>query len=157
MYKIAIPSRERALNISNKTLKLLNKYSIDIQRIFIFVKEDELETYKKELPNYNIICGSDTISKQRESISDYFEENELIVSLDDDVTDILCNGKSLENLDIFINDTFSLLKENNLTLCGIYPVNNKFFLKNTITTDLRFCIGQMKMFINKKRLENIIY
>ena len=157
MYKIAIPSKERALNISNKTLKLLNKYSIDIQRIFIFVKEDELETYKKELPNYNIICGSDTISKQRESISDYFEENELIVSLDDDVTDILCNGKSLENLDIFINDTFSLLKENNLTLCGIYPVNNKFFLKNTITTDLRFCIGQMKMFINKKGLEKRTY
>ena len=77
--------------------------------------------------------------------------------MDDDVSNILCNGKSLDNLDIFITDTFSLLKENNLTLCGIYPVNNPFFLKNTITTDLRFCIGQMKIFINKKRLEKRTY
>ena len=153
MYKIVIPSHKRSTIIQTKTLNLLANHNIDKSNIFIFVEPDELDIYKEQLPDYNIKIGDIGIHKQREAISNYFDENEKIVSFDDDVSEIYENSKPLENLDVFIKDTFELLQTNNLTLAGIYPINNQFFCKNTITTDLRFCIGQMKMFINKKHLE----
>ena len=67
------------------------------------------------------------------------------------------HGKPIINLDIFIKDAFHLLLDNQLTLAGVYPTNNEFFTKDTITTDLRFLIGQFKIFINKKQLERRSY
>jgi len=156
-YKIAIPSYKRSDIIKDKVLKLLEKHSIDKSKIFIFVEEDEIEKYKSVLPDYHIVKGEKGIGKQRERISNYFTTNEIIVSIDDDVEDVLEHSKSIINLDIFINDSINLMIDNRLTLCGVYPVNNYFFIKNTITTDLRFCIGQFKIFINKKHLEKRDY
>ena len=156
-YKIAIPSYKRSDIIKDKVLKLLEKHSIDKSKIFIFVEESEIEKYKSVLPEYHIVKGEKGIGKQRERISNYFTTNEIIVSIDDDVEDVLEHSKSIINLDIFINDSINLLLDNRLTLCGLYPVNNYFFIKNTITTDLRFCIGQFKIFINKKHLEKRDY
>jgi len=156
-YYICIPSHKRSAIIKEKVLNLLEKHSISKQQIFIFVEESEMAEYKLVLPDYNIIQGSKGIARQREKISEYFEDNHFIVSIDDDVSDILDHGKPIINLDIFIKDSFHLLLDNQLTLAGVYPVNNEFFTKDTITTDLRFCIGQFKIFINKKQLENRDY
>ena len=45
----------------------------------------------------------------------------------------------------------------NLSLAGIYPTNNPYFFKEDDTKDLRFCIGQLKMFINKRHVEEREY
>ena len=156
-YSICIPSHKRSDIIKDKVLNLLKKHSISKEQIFIFVEEKEIEEYKSKLPEYNIVKGSNCIAGQREKISEYFEENHFIVSLDDDVSEIMDHGKPIINLDIFIKDAFHLLLDNQLTLAGCYPVNNEFFTKNTITTDLRFLIGQFKIFINKKQLEKRDY
>ena len=157
MYKIAIPSFKREKIIKDKTLTLLDKHNINKKDIYIFVEKTEIEKYKNELPNYNIVAGAKGIGKQRTAISNYFEDNQVIVSLDDDVEEILDNGKPLANLHYFIKDTINFLNAHHLTLAGIYPVNNNYFTKNTITIDNRFLIGQFKIFINKKHLENRSY
>jgi len=156
-YSIAIPSHKRSDIIKDKVLTLLEKHSISKDKIFIFVEENEIEQYKLRLPEYNIIQGSKGIAGQREKISEYFEENHFIVSIDDDVCEIFDHSKPIINLDIFIKDSFHLLLDNQFTLAGVYPINNEFFTKDTITTDLRFCIGQFKMFINKKQIERRHY
>jgi len=157
MYSIAIPSYKRSDIIKNKVLKLLDNHSINKNQIFIFVEEKEIETYKEVLPGYNIVKGEKGIGKQRQAISDYFPTNEFIVSIDDDVSEIYEHNKPIINLDLFIKDTINLLLDNQLSLAGVYPVNNYFFCKSTITTDLRFLIGQFKIFINKKQLERRSY
>ena len=156
-YSIVIPSHKRSDIIKDKVLKLLESYSISKSKIFIFVEEKEIEIYKNKLSEYQIIKGASGIGKQREAISNYFSANEFIVSIDDDVEQIYEHNKPIINLDIFIKDSFNLLLDNGLTLAGVYPTNNYFFCKNTITCDLRFCIGQFKMFINKKHLEKRNY
>ena len=156
-YSIAIPSHKRSDIIESKVLKLLRKHNIPKKQIYIFVAPDEIETYSSKLPSYQIVEGENGIGKQRQKISDYFEQNHFIVSIDDDLCEIMDHSKPIINLDIFIKDSFHLLLDNQLTLAGVYPVNNEFFTKNTITTDLRFCIGQFKIFINKKQLENRHY
>jgi len=157
MYKIVIPSHKREKIIKEKTLTLLDKHNIKKKDIYIFVEKSQIEKYKNELPKYNIVAGAKGIANQRIAISNYFEDNEIIVSLDDDVEEILDNGKPLANLHYFIKDTINFLNAHNLTLAGIYPVNNNYFTKNTITIDNRFLIGQFKIFINKKHLEKRNY
>ena len=157
MYSIAIPSYKRSDIIKDKVLKLLDNHSINKNQIFIFVEESEIETYKAVLPEYQIVKGEKGIGKQRQAISDYFTTNEFIVSIDDDVSNIYEHNKPIINLDLFIKDTINLLLDNQLTLAGVYPTNNYFFCKNTITCDNRFLIGQFKIFINKKQLERRSY
>ena len=156
-YSIAIPSHKRSDIIKDKVLKLLEKHSINKEQIYIFVEEKEIEEYKNKLPEYQIVKGGEGIAGQRIAISNYFEQNHFIVSIDDDVSDVLDHSKSIISLDIFIKDAFYLLIDNDMTLAGVYPVNNEFFTKDTITTDLRFCIGQFKIIINKKQLEDRHY
>ena len=157
MYSIVIPSYKRSDIIKDKVLKLLDNHNIPKEQIFIFVEESEIETYTTILSEYQIIKGASGIGKQRKAISDYFPQNEFIVSLDDDVEQIYEHNKPIINLDLFIKDTINLLLDNQLTLAGVYPTNNYFFCKSTITCDLRFLIGQLKIFINKKQLEDRSY
>ena len=128
-YSIAIPSHKRSDIIKDKVLSFLAKHSISKSKIFIFVEEKEIETYTTILPDYQIIKGASGIGKQREAISNYFSTNEFIVSIDDDVQDVMEHNKPIINLDIFIKDTFNLLLDNGLTLAGVYPSNNYFFVR----------------------------
>lgn len=152
-YKIVIPSHKRSDIIQTKVLKMLDKYHILRSNIYIFVEAEEMETYTTALPGYNIIKGAKGIGKQRETISKYFSEGQWIVSLDDDVVEVYEHKAPLEDLNKFIMNTIEKLKSRELTLCGIYPVNNYFFCKPTTTYDLRFCIGQFKIFKNIKEVE----
>lgn len=156
-YKIVIPSHKRSDIIGNKVLTMLEKYHILRSNIYIFVEQSEIETYTNALPGYNIIKGAKGIGKQRETISKYFGEGEWIVSLDDDVVEIYEHKNPLKDLNKFIMNTIEKLKSKNLTLCGIYPVNNYFFCQSTTTFDLRFCIGQFKIFKNIKEVETRSY
>ena len=56
-YKIVIPSHKRSNVIKSKTLAFLEKHNISKEKIYIFVAEDEIDTYKKNLPSYNIVKG----------------------------------------------------------------------------------------------------
>lgn len=156
-YKIVIPSHKRSDTIESKVLTMLDNYHILRSNIYIFVEQSEIETYTNALPGYNIIKGSKGIGKQRETISKYFSEGEWLVSIDDDVIDLIEHKNSLKDLNKFILDTIGKLKSKNLSLCGLYPVNNYFFCQSTTTVDLRFCIGQFKIFKNIKEVETRSY
>ncbi len=156
-YIIAIPSYKRSKTINDKVIRLLEKHNINKNKIFIFVEESEIETYKKELPEYQVVKGAKGIARQRECISKYFSEDQPIVSIDDDVEEIYEHNKPIINLDYFIKDTFEFLNINKLTMAGVYPVANWFFCKPTITTDLRFCAGAFKLYLNKHELEQRKY
>jgi len=88
-YKIAIPSYLRHKELKNKTLNTLKNNNINPDKIYIFVaNENEYNIYKNYLDEntYNkIIIGELGIRNQRIFISKYFNENEFIVSCDDDI------------------------------------------------------------------------
>ena len=137
MYKIVIPSHKRSKVIRSKVLTFLENHSINKKLIYIFVNATEFYEYKTELPEYNIVIGRKGIGPNRMAISEYFGSNEFLVSIDDDVTNLLDKGIPLLDLNLFITQTFHLLIANDLSLAGVYPSRNPFFCKNTITTDLR--------------------
>ena len=155
--KFVIPSLARYSIIKKKTLKLLNDYNISKKDIYVFVVEEEYDKYKEEIGiDINIVVGERGISEQRAFISSYFNEGEKLVSLDDDISKIyeLKNNKliKLESLYKLCDKAFSIL--GGVGMVGVYPTDNPYYMSQSVSTDLKFCIGQMRMFYNTQSIEN---
>ena len=161
--KFVIPSYNRLEILKSRTLTMLERHKIPKNSIYIFVVEEEHTTYCKGLHlEYNIVIGKKGISNQRAFISDYFDVHEPLVSLDDDVKEIYtlyknCLGKKaiqpIKDLKKMIESTFNIMEIQQVRMCGFYPVKNPFFMKFDITYDLKFCIGQFRLFFNVKEIE----
>lgn len=161
MYKIVIPTFKRYDTLQNKTLHMLAKNNIDPKLIDIFVAdEQEYYKYKKTLNSHyfnKIIIGKHTLHKQRNFIQQYYKENQKLLWIDDDIEEIqqLHKGKliPIRNLDNLIRLGFKICLKNNTRLLGIYPVNNAFFMKNTIHSGLYYIIGCFYWTINTHNKE----
>ena len=170
-YIIAIPSYKREETLKNKTLRVLQQQKIPKNKIFIFVgNQEEYQKYKNALPNYynKIVIGQVGMGAIRNFITDYFPEGQKIFNMDDDINGFVeltkeTNKKTKSkfqsknfrgnDLDNFIKKGFSECKKNNLSLFGIYPASNPFFMKKRITYDLRYIIGSCWGSINSKKVK----
>ena len=157
-YVVAIPTYKRVNEVINKTLTTLLDGNVSNNKIYLFVaNKEEEKIYEDTVPKYmyhKIIVGEKGIRNQRKFISKYFPENQYIVSMDDDVEELLMMKTSeklvkIQNLDGFFKNAYKELKKEHLFIWGIYPVRNPFFMKKTITTDLRFIIGVLFGYINR--------
>jgi hypothetical protein len=122
--------------------------------IYIFVVPEEYELYKNAFPLCNVVQGKNGLCNQRNCISDYFPEGFKIVSMDDDIKDIIVlKNNQFISLDNFTNtmaDGFNELEKQECSLFGFYPVLNKMFMKQTISSDFRFIIGSCFGYMNRK-------
>ena len=157
MYIVAIPTYNRSDIISSKSLTTLKEGRVDKKRIYLFVaNKKEYDIYEKNVPKelyHKIIIGRLGITNQRNFIAKFFPENQYIVSMDDDVEEVLqLRGEKLvkvRDLDQFFREAYHILKKEHLFLWGVYPVRNAFFMQPTMTTDLRFVIGVLFGYINR--------
>ena len=145
-YRIAIPSYKRPDILHLKTLKYLDDCKIDFKKIDLFLKnEKELSTYHNNLnPNINIILHEQHgIGATRNYIQTYYYErdNNFVISIDDDIEYLIKKDKKIYKLNHFINTCFGLTMKNNLNLFGINPCSNNFYMKDNITTTLKYIPG----------------
>jgi hypothetical protein len=163
MYKVAIPSYKREKILLKKTLPTLLNGKVTAHHIYIFVaNSQEKRIYEDAIPRemYNtIVIGKKGITNQRIFIRNYFAHGDYIVSIDDDIEEVMkyVNEKRLSkmnNLDVFFKKARKLLNKHKAFIWGIYPVSNPFFMKNgtVISTDLRFIIGGLHGYIVRKDL-----
>ena len=156
-YVVAIPTYKRVNEIINKTLKTLKDGNVKPNKIYLFVaNKEQYELYNSNVPKelYNkIVIGKKGIANQRNIISNYFDEGQYVISMDDDVEEfqILQKDKLIKliNINSFFEKAYELLKKENLFIWGVYPVRNAFFMYDNITTDLRFIIGVSYGFITR--------
>ena len=157
-YVVAIPSYKRYNEITKKTLPTLKKGKVNKDKIYVFVAnktEEKLYKEKMDPGTYGkIVVGKKGLVQQRKYISQYFAQGKMIVSLDDDITNMVRltkddSLKKLTNLDTFFKKAFQTLLKKDLYLWGVYPVKNNLFMKRNLTTDLRFIIGVCHGYINR--------
>lgn len=155
--RYVIPSYRRINTLKEKTFALLERHNIPTEQIFIFTSPDELSSYQVAFPKCNVVCGELGLKNQRNYITNYFLQGDPLVSFDDDIESlhILKDNKliELEDLKEFVKECFEGLKQFNLSMWGIYPIKNAFFMKQTRTTDLKFCIGHMFGVFNCKDIQ----
>ena len=150
-YVIAIPSYKREHALKTHTLRCL-RY-ISLEQIYIFVaNDDEYANYKTVLPDYKIIVGQEGLVNQRNFISQYFPIGQKIISIDDDIQEFVSKKDDklipVDDIDHYFTQGFITLEKENANLFGFYPVLNKLFMKETISTDFRFIIGSCFGYIN---------
>ncbi len=147
-----IPSYKRPEGCRDKTLAVLHEYGIPKEKIFVVVADKEQEreyeavldpkTYGK------ILVGVPGLPQVRNWIFDHFPKGDHLVSCDDDISGFIeydaslkRHEKKLVSLKRVIERGFSECKKNGCRLWGVYPSANGFFMKPTVSTDLKFCVG----------------
>ena len=158
-YAVVIPSYKRAEGCRDKTLALLKKYKIPKERIYVIVaNKEEKDIYEATLDptTYgHLLIGVPGLSDVRNWIFNHFPKGSKIVSCDDDIKGFIeydgakkRHEKELVSLKKVIHRGFSECKKAHARLWGVYPSANGFFMKPTVTTDLRFIIGSFWGCIN---------
>tara|TARA_R110001592_G_scaffold102967_1_gene290220 strand:+ start:553 stop:1281 length:729 start_codon:yes stop_codon:yes gene_type:complete len=128
-YFIAIPSYNRLQILQNKTLAFLRKHNIDESKIFLFVHPDSYQDYlllKDNYPDIHIIESRAGIKNSRNFITKFFNNGQRIVSIDDDVKDLINLNTNQPILDLkdFIDDSFNMTKDG---IWGVSALDNAFF------------------------------
>ena len=145
-YRIAIPTYDRLNKLLETTLPLLKKHNIPLNRIDIFVEnEDQYDLYTEHIQNIKfIITNTEGIGEKRNFIRHYYQVKHLtkyFIQIDDDVEDICDMDKSVDDLNSFIRFAFQETEDRGLNLWGVSNYSNTFFMSRTITTTLKTIAG----------------
>ena len=156
-FVIAIPSHNRLNTLELKTLQFLKDSNLyGSIEIYIFVADDEysayFEKYHNEKDKVLVIKSVLGLNKQRNFMRNYFNENQRILYLDDDINTIQMKDETeqLTNLKRIINKDFTRMEVRKCLLGSINPTNNLYFCSNNITDGLYLCVGCWYYEINKK-------
>ena len=148
IMKIAIPSFNRHLTLGKNTLTFLNSMNgFELEDITIFVaNQHQFDLYHAEYPDYSIVIGEKGIVNIRNFINQYYDLDQYVVCLDDDIEKL-----NEENPNLFIEGE-NELNRTGFSLWGVNCISNKFFIDKQakITNTLKFCIGGMFGIKNKK-------
>jgi cellulose synthase/poly-beta-1,6-N-acetylglucosamine synthase-like glycosyltransferase len=158
-YTVVIPSYKRAELCRDKTLRVLHQYKIPKDQIVVVVaNKEEEEIYKATLDpkTYGkILVGVPGLANVRNWIFMHFPKGHKLVSCDDDINGFIeytpstkRHERELRSLKDVIKRGFSECAKAKCGHWGIYPSPNGFFMKPTVTTDLKFIIGSFNGFIN---------
>jgi len=145
--RLCIPSYNRPADILIKTLDFLRRAEYPRDKIHIFVASEEERIRYEGCSAYNIVVGVPGLVAQRKFISDWLEEDEIYVSLDDDVTGI--KGKPLLQI---VQDAVTLLETRRAGLFGIMPKDDARCFKEDTTSHLSFIVGAFFICRNHKSI-----
>jgi len=155
---IVIPSYNRVDTLKNKTLSVLKHYKIPNHVIHVFVaNEEQKKLYETAVGNDvgKIIVGEKGLAEIRNYIFKYFPKGKQLVCMDDDIKGFLefdsskkRHEKPLVSLKSVIQRGFKECEKHGARLWGVYPSPNGFFMKDTVSTDLKFIIGSFWGCIN---------
>ena len=151
-FEIAIPSYNRSDIIASRSIKLLKKYNIPKNKIRIFLRDEEqLENYKKTIGEYNYeLTYQSGILATRNYLRTFYHETDLpidgVLFLDDDIEEFNVlddNGKMkpVEDFLEVVSYMFNHTKSLGFRLFAPSAYNNSFFMKDRVSTNLKYCIG----------------
>lgn len=161
-FEIAIPSFNRADIIANRTIKLLKEMKVPKRKIRIFLRDmEQLEQYKETIGNYKYeLTGQSGILATRNYLRTYYhEKNGLqgVLFMDDDIEQFNTldeNNKLIpvENFMETLSQMFLTTEELGFRLFAPSAYNNNFYMKDKISTNLKYCIGAfMGLVIDKSK------
>jgi hypothetical protein len=156
-----VKSHKRVDRFYDKTYtKIILKYGFDLKKTYVFVSTDEdVILYKNKYKGINIIKAPSGVANVDNFITNFFEEGQKIIYMNDDVSTILelqdgkLNEIKKERLLSIIKVMFSKMEKNKITYGGFYPVPNNMFMEGKKTTyNLCLIMDPFSLVINNKRV-----
>lgn len=161
-YVIAIPSYKRPETLKLKTLRYLQDCKIDLRKVTVFLAdENQLNDYVyllKDYPEIKFVIAVPGIKAVRNFILDFYPIGSKVFSIDDDIEGLYIKLDDrrtdlVKDLDLIIRNGFEVCQSTKTRLWGINAVLNPYFMKNTVTTDLKFIVGCFYGFIKHENFE----
>ena len=148
MYKFVIPSWKRPGILKEKTLAFLNRMEVPKDLIDIVVETEAMKTeYLEQNPGYNIVVSNSFgIMGKRNFVRTYYQyktDLDYIICIDDDIDDMFDWDKSITSDRFYqvIEELFIQCELNGATMWGVSPFHNTFYMKQSITTSLKYICG----------------
>jgi hypothetical protein len=146
--KIIVPSYNRHDSIT--TLDTLKRHGIDLANVYLFLANEEEKALYKVPDEVKVVVGVLGLNNQRNFISDYFDEGEILVYIDDDIKDFNILEKPLLQV---LHDSIEYLKKSPYQLIGFPPTANEFFNKTRgYREGLYYAIGAFYIEKNDKSI-----
>jgi transposase-like protein len=156
MTSFVIPSFQRPEICRDQTLKFLERHGVANSDIYLVLRVDDpyLNDYMDRASGMNIlITDIKGIGNTHNYITQFFNENQFIVEIDDDLQDLIDEKRvPITNFKEIIEEMKQKMSDEKISYGGSYQVcNPKFMSANEhYTTDLRYMLGAIRMrFIRK--------
>jgi hypothetical protein len=150
---IAIPSYQRPELCKNLTLTFLklNQYPTDLITVFVASEEEKL-AYEKNIARSlygKIVVGKKGLKEQRNFITEYYDEDQVYIGMDDDVKGIKSRFLTFPQLVLHAKNLF---EKHTVGLFGVMPNDDTRRFKDDYTTHLAFILGSFFICRNHKDL-----
>jgi hypothetical protein len=150
--KIVIPSYNRSETIMKNTIKILIDNQIPLNLVYLFLANEEQKELYKVPDEINVVVAVKGFINVRNFIIDYFEDNEILIWIFDDIQKVtLKNGTLME----IFNRCAITLEQSPYYLMGLPPTFNSFFNKNDGIREggLLFAYGSFYLTKNDKTIK----
>ena len=150
---IAIPSYQRPELCKNLTLTFLklNQYPTDLITVFVASEEEKL-AYEKNIARGlygKIVVGKKGLMEQRNFITEYYDEDQVYIGMDDDVKTIKSPFLTFPQIVLHAKNLF---EKHTVGLFGVMPNDDTRRFKDDYTTHLAHIIGCFFICRNHKDL-----
>jgi hypothetical protein len=157
--KVAIPSHRRPELVLTKAIKMLETNGFKHNDIDIFVSDREDADRYYYLTEYGckVIYEKDlkNLQEKYNFMYSFYGINEKILFVEDDIESLVKkDGNRTEvfkGLKGLAEDAFNRCIKLDCILWGINPTDNGFYMKNSITKDMKIILGYVFGFINTKK------
>jgi hypothetical protein len=151
---VAIPTYRRSQTISQQTLNYLKDQGCPPELVTLFVaSEDEKQDYLKNVPSDmygKIVVGVLGLANQRNFISDFYDEGQILLQMDDDVSGLKSlNNQSLEEL---LALALENMQEGKCGLWGVLPNDDGRRFTMATTEHLTHILGSFFVIRNHREL-----
>lgn len=150
--QVAVPSYKRAGTLREKTLAWLAACGVPPEAITVFVaNEDEKKSYTAELTSGSygrVVVGERGMGAIRRFIAGYYPAGTKVLNADDDIQQLLCfidekRTAPFTDLAALVGQGFDMCTRSGAKMWGVYAVKNPYFMKQTVTFDLRYVNGTL--------------
>lgn len=160
--KFVIKSKNRVDKLNSMTYGLLKRYDVPDNEIYIFITNEDLENYKNNFINCNLIVAPNGIVNTDNFIVDYFDEDEKYIYMNDDVSKIYKlnennkkNEINTEEFNNLVNKLFEEMIKDDVSYSGLYPCDSDMYMKNApeISKGLVLIMDPFSAVINNKSIK----
>jgi len=146
--RVAVASYQRPEALATKTLPLLRRLGLDAVTDVFLSDPTERDAYQAAARDYPDVQWIDSVlgmHQARNAIQLHYPEGQRVLCLDDDIGDLVAARNAKQLVSVGADEFEGILdlawQSSRGGLWGINAVANPYFMRKTVTYDLRYIVG----------------